>query len=61
MPRSAIWHALLVRDRGELRLHDLASTNGTWLNGTRIARSAVVRAGDHIALGDTRLVLEAIG
>lgn len=51
-------HALLVRDLSGLRLIDLASTNGTWLNGVRIERSAAVRAGDRIALGDTRLILE---
>ena len=36
-------------------LRDLASTNGTWLNGRRIAEKAKLKNGDVIQIGDTRL------
>ena len=43
---------------------DLGSSNGTWLNGTRIWSAQRVRHGDEIRVGQTRLIfrdLEAAG
>jgi len=50
-------HALLARNGREYRIVDLASTNGTWVNGRRIDGSAVVRPGDEIRFGSARFVL----
>ena len=48
-------HALLrVRD-GAWRVLDLDSTNGTWLNGSRVSRSTRVADGDELRLGRLRL------
>ena len=45
---------------GRLLVEDLGSTNGTLVNGVRIAAPTVVRAGDAITLGATTMrVLEA--
>ncbi len=49
---------LIVRD-GRVSLEDLASKNGTWVNGERIA-TAPVRVGDEVRFGSTQLCLESI-
>jgi hypothetical protein len=41
-------------------LYDLASTNGTFLNGQRIASPAVLKDGDRIRLGDTELAFKRL-
>ena len=53
-------HAVIVHsDRGELVVSDLGSTNGTFLNGSRVEDSRLVRPGDIIELGNTKL--QALG
>jgi pilus assembly protein CpaF len=37
----------------EVVVTDLSSTNGTWVNGARIAGPTVVRPGDELRLGDS--------
>jgi len=37
----SLYHAEILRDRGSCRLRDLDSTNGTWLNGERIAQAGI--------------------
>ncbi|HEX6750865.1 MAG TPA: FHA domain-containing protein [Longimicrobium sp.] len=51
-------HARVERDGGGWRLRDLASTNGTWLNGRRVSSPARLRDGDRITLGPAGPVLE---
>jgi len=54
-------HARIAPFRGELRLQDLDSTNGTFVNGTR-ARSHALEHGDEIEIGPVRfLFLSAAG
>jgi hypothetical protein len=48
-------HALITRTAGSLVVHDLDSTNGTWLNGRRISGNAQLRDGDELRLGRLRL------
>ena len=53
-------HAVIVHsDRGELVVSDLGSSNGTFLNGSRVDGSELVSPGDIIELGNTKL--QAIG
>lgn len=53
-------HARIRRDdHGRLWLHDLDSTNGTWLNGKRLADAAELKSGDVIHIGDVELRLGA--
>jgi predicted component of type VI protein secretion system len=42
----------------EVVVTDLGSTNGTWINGARIAGPTVVRPGDELRLGDCVCRLE---
>ena len=51
-------HARVEREGGGWRLRDLASTNGTWLNGRRLSTPARLRDGDRITLGPAGPVLE---
>jgi len=50
-------HAKIMLERGGIRVVDLQSTNGTFVNGARIAGSAVARHGDEIRFGGARYVL----
>jgi hypothetical protein len=52
-------HARLLPRHGALVFTDLGSTNGSWLNGARIAEVALGE-GDRIELGETVLVVESI-
>lgn len=45
-------HAQLCRDDFRYLIEDLGSTNGTWLNGARLAAPAHLRHGDHIQIAD---------
>lgn len=51
-------HAELRRVREGWLVVDRGSTNGTWVNGRRVAR-AHVGDGDELQLGDARVVLRA--
>jgi hypothetical protein len=50
-------HARLTRTESGWKLRDLASSNGTYLNGARITETASVRSGDEVWLGSVRLRL----
>lgn len=52
-------HARVFTVDGQAYLEDLGSTNGTWLNGERIAAVAPLDAGDRVQVGGT--VLEVSG
>ncbi|MBM4397743.1 MAG: FHA domain-containing protein, partial [Deltaproteobacteria bacterium] len=54
-------HAVIeVLDSGDVRLTDLESTNGTLLNGEKITQ-AIMRSGDEVAIGETKLVVSFEG
>ena len=53
-------HARLVRDGDTLRLEDLGSSNGTFLNGQRV-QEAVLNAGDSVQIGPVVFVLQVDG
>jgi pSer/pThr/pTyr-binding forkhead associated (FHA) protein len=45
-------HAMLKIVDGQLMLEDLGSRNGTYVNGRRVAKPTMLRAGDVIAVGE---------
>jgi len=49
-------HAVLERFPAGWCVADLGSSNGTWLNGSRIWSSQRLRHGDEIRVGQTRLI-----
>ncbi len=57
-PLSSRIHVRLQRDGAGLALEDMGSTNGTFVNGTRVDK-AFLRHGDRIMIGDTILMVQA--
>ena len=57
-PRASRKHARLTRTDDGILLEDAGSTNGTFVNGGRIAGPVRVAAGDLIVVGDTALRVE---
>jgi hypothetical protein len=52
-------HAELVIERGGVRVRDLQSRNGTFVNGQRI-QDAVLADGDRVRFGTTELVFKCV-
>jgi pSer/pThr/pTyr-binding forkhead associated (FHA) protein len=50
-------HARVFNDQGNIIIEDVGSTNGTYVNGTRLTVGTVLHKGDRIQIGGT--VLEA--
>src|SRR5438270_303436 len=44
-------HCVFTLDDFALRLRDLGSTNGTFVNGQRIQGQVVLKPGDHVSVG----------
>ncbi len=55
-PKVSRHHALIRRDGERFVLADLGSSNGTFVNGERIAAPAALEDGDVIVIGDVELV-----
>lgn len=56
-PKVSRYHGELRVRHGALVYHDLRSTNGSWVNGSRVVEMAV-GLGDRIELGDTTILVE---
>src|SRR5271170_2186210 len=54
-------HARLLFRDGRFIVTDLKSTNGTYVNGRKIAQATIVREGDKIYIGDFVLRLDMVG
>jgi hypothetical protein len=52
-------HSRVFHDStGQLTVEDLGSTNGTFVNGNRIAAATPLRAGDQVRVGQTTMTVE---
>lgn len=51
-------HASVVRSAGTAVLKDLGSTNGTFVNGTRLVGEATLKPGDQVQFGSVRFRYE---
>jgi pSer/pThr/pTyr-binding forkhead associated (FHA) protein len=56
-PTISARHARLSHRQGQWWLDDLASTNGTFLNGEMVKASALITDGDKIMLGQVELIV----
>lgn len=52
-PYASEFHMRLVAQESGMMLHDLGSTNGTYVNGRRITAPTELRRGDNIQVGKT--------
>jgi len=52
-PYASDFHLRLVSQEGGMMLHDLGSTNGTYVNGRRISAPTELKRGDTIQVGKT--------
>ncbi|MDO4839853.1 MAG: FHA domain-containing protein, partial [Desulfovibrionaceae bacterium] len=60
-PTVSRHHAALEVSRDECRIEDLKSTNGIYLNGTRISRPAYLKPGDKLYFGKAEAIIRQIG
>jgi hypothetical protein len=51
-------HAMVRLRGGSPTVSDLGSTNGTFVNGDRIAAETALHEGDEVAVGSTRMIYE---
>ncbi|HKW45603.1 MAG TPA: FHA domain-containing protein [Candidatus Eremiobacteraceae bacterium] len=54
------WHARLHCEGTVATIEDMASTNGTFVNGQRIETPTPLRRGDRIGLGTNQIVFQGI-
>lgn len=52
-PYASEFHMRLVAQENGLVLHDLGSTNGTYVNGRRVTAPTTLRRGDAVQVGKT--------
>jgi class 3 adenylate cyclase len=57
-PRMSRRHARFRLAGGAVEIEDLGSSNGTWVNGSRIGSVTRLRPGDVVELGATAIVVE---
>lgn len=57
-PYASDFHMRLVSQDNEMVLHDLGSTNGTYVNGRRVNVPTILRRGDTIQVGKTVMEVE---
>jgi hypothetical protein len=50
--------AILVHSSRTCELHDTASKNGTYLNGTRLAAPTILKPGDEIRVSNQQLIFQ---
>jgi pSer/pThr/pTyr-binding forkhead associated (FHA) protein len=51
-------HARVWREAGEVRIEDLGSRAGTFVNGEKLEQSQVLRPGEVVTLGETQITLK---
>lgn len=59
-PEVSRRHARFESQNRVLYVEDLASSNGTFLNGERITETIELREGDTVDVGTTRLVIRSV-
>lgn len=52
-PYASDFHLRLVSQEDGMMLHDLGSTNGTYVNGRRVSAPTMLKRGDTIQVGKT--------
>jgi hypothetical protein len=58
-PELSSRHAQLYGHEGSLVIHDLGSTNGTWVNDQLVSQPTILKPGDVLRMGATTLAVES--
>ncbi|MEZ5312211.1 MAG: FHA domain-containing protein [Thermoanaerobaculia bacterium] len=53
-------HAVFVVEPGNVRLRDLGSSNGTYVNGKRVDGSVPLNDGDRVVIGEAELIVRIL-
>lgn len=51
-------HCVLRTENGRVHVEDLDSSNGTFVNGSRVVGKQVVKPGDHLQIGPMEFIVE---
>ena len=54
-------HCCVAEASGKVRVRDLGSMNGTWINGKPVRREAPLAVGDVLRVGDAEYRLDVVG
>jgi pSer/pThr/pTyr-binding forkhead associated (FHA) protein len=57
-PDVSVYHCVIAQQDGDLFLHDLHSTNGTYANGQRVYRHTRLQPGDQVVIGSRLFLVE---
>jgi FHA domain len=60
-PDVSRWHAVLLRNGSEWLIDDIGSTNGTYVNGSRITARTILHTGDAMELGNASFTFHQRG
>ncbi|HXX92637.1 MAG TPA: FHA domain-containing protein [Planctomycetota bacterium] len=55
-PAVSRYHCWITLEEGQAMIEDLASSNGTFLNGERVQKRVFLKNGDRIRMGGTEFV-----
>ncbi|MEM8883582.1 MAG: FHA domain-containing serine/threonine-protein kinase [Planctomycetota bacterium] len=56
-PRCSRRHAAVWVTDGKIKLRDMGSKNGTWVNGKRVEDAVTLQVGDHVRIGHAEFAL----
>jgi pSer/pThr/pTyr-binding forkhead associated (FHA) protein len=54
-------HCQLIQEGNALKIRDLSSSNGTFLNGQKVDGETVAKAGDHLQVGPLTFTIQIDG
>ena len=55
-PAVSRYHSWITHEMGAVLIEDLASANGTFVNGTRVVNRVALKTGDLIRIGATQIL-----
>ncbi len=60
-PGVSRYHCWILLRDGAHEIEDLASVNGTFVNGERLRTRRLLKTGDTVRIGDTEFVFKEVG
>ena len=60
-PAVSRYHSWITHEMGLVLIEDLASVNGTFVNGQRVSKRVALKPGDTIRIGETEFLFSEAG